>query len=353
MDPLLQTVSQIIFERHSALAEAIVARQYQEQGAFWERYGPAGRQKSLQDAGYHLTYLAEALAANDVTLFTDYIAWVRALFAGLGFPETALADTLRWMGAALQTILPPTTWPAVSAYLTAAQSELPPAAATPPTFLSGDSPLTQLGRQYLNALLAADRRTASRLILAAVEQGTSVREIYLHVFQPVQREIGRLWQLNQVSVAQEHFCTAATQMIMSQLYPYIFGTHKINRRLVATCVGGELHEIGMRMVADFLEMDGWDTYFMGANTPLESILRTVRERQADLLAVSATMTFHVPKVRELIAAVRAADGGRRLPIIVGGYPFNVAPAIFESVGADGTARDADEAVALADRLVAA
>ena len=51
---------------------------------------------------------------------------------------------------------------------------------------------------------------------------------------------------------------------------------------------------GDRMVADFFEMDGWDTYFLGANTPAESVLRTADERRADVLAVSCTMTFHIP-----------------------------------------------------------
>jgi signal transduction histidine kinase len=40
---------------------------------------------------------------------------------------------------------------------------------------------------------------------------------------------------------------------------------------------------GARMVADFFELDGWDTYFLGANTPTDSILRAVEERRADIL----------------------------------------------------------------------
>ena len=88
-----------------------------------------------------------------------------------------------------------------------------------------------------------------------VEQGTPARDIYLQVFQPAQREVGRLGQTNRISVALEHYVTAATQPIMSQLYPRIFSPEKTGRRLIATCVGGELHEIGVRMVADFFEMD--------------------------------------------------------------------------------------------------
>jgi methanogenic corrinoid protein MtbC1 len=169
----------------------------------------------------------------------------------------------------------------------------------------------------------------------------------MHVFQPTQREVGRLWQINRVSVAQEHYCTAATQLIMSQLYPHIFGAPRIDRRLVATCVGGELHEIGIRMVADFFEMEGWDTYYLGANTPLEGVVETVVERQADTLGISATMTFHVREVIALIEGVRACEMGGRTKILVGGYPFNLSRDLWRQVGADGCALNAQEAVDVA------
>jgi methylmalonyl-CoA mutase cobalamin-binding domain/chain len=157
--------------------------------------------------------------------------------------------------------------------------------------------------------------------------------------------------MNQISVAQEHYCTAATQLTMSQLYPRLFSTDRIGRRLVAACVGDELHELGVRMVADFFEMEGWDTYYVGANTPAESILQTVMERRADILGVSATMTFHLRDVAALIVRVRGAPGGRDAAILVGGYPFNVAPDLWRQVGADGHARNAQEAVGLATRLL--
>jgi methanogenic corrinoid protein MtbC1 len=136
---------------------------------------------------------------------------------------------------------------------------------------------------------------------------------------------------------------------MSQLYPYLFATAQKGPRLVATCVSGELHEIGARMVADFFEMEGWDTYFLGANTPTAGILHTLEERQTAILAVSATMTFHVEQVRALIAATR--QSGLPVRIMVGGYPFNVAPELWRSVGADGFAPTAQEAIAVAQRLI--
>jgi methanogenic corrinoid protein MtbC1 len=189
-------------------------------------------------------------------------------------------------------------------------------------------------------------------VLDAVEDGMSVKEVYLHVFQPCQREIGRLWQRNEVTVAEEHYVTAATQLIMSQLYPRIFSAEKTGRRLVATCVGGELHEIGVRMVADFFEMKGWDTYYLGANTPTDSVLETLESRQPDLLGISATITFNLDEVIDLVTEVRGAGVGEGIPILVGGRPFLKTEGLWERVGADGYAPDAQKAVEKAEELLA-
>ncbi len=337
-------------QMQNALAERIVDLQYARQPQVWKPYGSTGREKSVRDAGYHLTYLAEALEADDPALFSEYLAWVKALFAGLNFPPDVLPTTLECTRQALSEMLPPEEAAPALTFLDLGQQALGSAPDAPPPFVSLDAPLAGLAQDYLEALLRADRRAAAQMVLRAVENGTPLRDIYLYVFQPVQREIGRLWQTNQISVAQEHFCSAATQMVMSQLYPYLFSGERKDRRAVVACVGGELHEIGARMVADFLEMDGWDSAFLGANTPPEDILRMTAERRADLLAISATMTFHVSRVRDLIAALRASGSGRTR-VLVGGYPFNLSPDLWRKVGADGYAPDAALAAAEAERIL--
>jgi methanogenic corrinoid protein MtbC1 len=219
-----------------------------------------------------------------------------------------------------------------------------------PTFITPDQPLASLAQPYLVALLRGERQVASRLILEAVAGGVAIKDIYLYVFQRSQREIGRLWQMNQVGVGQEHYCTAATQLIMSQLYPYIFATERNGLTLVATCVSGELHEIGMRIIADFFEMAGWDTFYLGANTPAASIVQTLVERKADMLGISATMTFNITALVELISLVRASEACRQVKILVGGYPFNVEPTLWQQVGADAYVSDASAAISTANSL---
>jgi methanogenic corrinoid protein MtbC1 len=346
---LKRECAQAIRRQRTALAEAIVERQYAQQLEVWQPFGDLGRAKSVRDAAYHLDYLAEAVDASDPALFSAYLAWVKVLFTGLHFTDTVLPTTLECTRQVLATHLTEEARiPALAVLETGLQS-LSGAPVSLPSYLDGDAPLDHLARAYLEALLVGDRLAASRMILQAVEQGAPIKDIYLRVFQRTQHELGRLWQTNQISVAQEHYCTAATQMVMSQLYPAIFAAAKKGPRLVATCVGGELHEIGARMVADFFEMDGWDTYFLGANMPTDSVLRAVDERRADILAVSATMTFHIERVRELIAAAR--QSGLKVQVMVGGYPLNIAPELWRSVGADGYAPNAQDAISVAESLI--
>jgi len=281
------------------------------------------------------------------------VAWVKVLFIGLNLPADTLEKTLDCTRWAAHEQLSPDQAALVEEYVTIGLARLHDTPSAPPLFVAESLPLGGLAKDYLDALLRGDRQTASQLILTAVARGVAVKDIYLHVFQRTQYEIGRLWQINRISVAQEHFCTAATQLIMSQLYPYIFRTERVGRRLVATCVGGELHEIGVRMVADFFEMAGWDTYYLGANMPAESVIQALEERRAHVLGISATITFHVGEVADLIAKVRATEVGKNVKILVGGYPFNVSEGLWRSVNADGFGTDAQQAIAVANQLVSA
>lgn len=335
---------------HAApIAAAVVDRIYAERTDWGQDSYKDHHAKSVRDVEYHVRYLCEALWADDVHLFLSYVDWTTELFAGLGFSERVLPDTLRHLQDELHTRFTSPLIEAVDGFLIAAQArQCTPLHALP--YIAAGQPFADLALDYLSLLLDARRHEAAKRVLDVVEQGARVEEIYLHVFQPVQQEIGRLWQTNRISVAQEHYATAATQFVMAQLYPYIFAAPRCGRRLVATSVGNELHELGVRMVADFFEMAGWDTYYLGANTPTPSVLRAVADYRADALGISATLTPHIAQVAELVGAARQLPS--RPVILVGGYPFNLSPSLWQQVGADGTASDAQRAVRVAEQLLA-
>ena len=215
------------------------------------------------------------------------------------------------------------------------------------------SPMSPLAREYLELLLAGKREEASKLVHRAVTEGQGVGEIYRSVFERTLKEVGLMWMQNRLDVAMEHYFSASTQLIMSQLYPYITEATREKKDTVclAIAVCGEFHDIGARMVADFMEMDGWRTFFLGNNLCTEDIVKAAMDYNPDLLALSATMFFNVESIARAIRAIRAAEGLSDLVILVGGRPFNQDPELWKKLDADGFAPDAEQAVKLANRLV--
>jgi MerR family transcriptional regulator, light-induced transcriptional regulator len=333
----------------NSLAAAITSLHYSLRPELESIFGPKGRERCLEDARHHLSYIAEAIRLSSPALFADYINWAKSMLSARGIPSTDLKLNLDCMRESLSETFGFEFKEIVNEYIETALEQLSPAKTEVPDSI--EEPLSDLSREYLEHLLNGERHLASRLVLDSVETGVSVKDIYLHVFQWSQREIGRLWQANRITVAQEHYCTASTQLIMSLLYPRIFRTERSGRTLVATSVSGDLHEIGIRMVADFFEMEGWDTYYLGANMPVKDVLKACEDRQAHIMGVSVTMSYHLRSAEELISAVRRSDKLSDLKIMVGGYPFHIDPQLCHRIGADLHASDACGAVEVANKLL--
>lgn len=337
-------------DRHS-LAEAIVDRQYELHPQLQARYGTAGKAKCVQDTEYHLSYLATALTYSSPNLFADYIRWAKGVMVAYGVDLADVEVNLACMRDMLHSRLGEEEKSQIDAYVDLANEALATGEASVTSFLSDDNPLADLAREYLQALLATDRNRAIQLVVQEASRGTSLRDIYLYVFQACQHEVGRLWHSRQITVAQEHYCTAATQLAMSQLYPLLCAQQKNGKRLVSISVNGELHEVGLRVVNDLFEADGWETIYLGANVPPRSALKAIEEHRPNVVLISATMTFHVSAVEKLIRLIRSSEMAGQCRIIVGGYPFNVAPDLWEQVGADAYGKDAEQAIIAANRLL--
>jgi methanogenic corrinoid protein MtbC1 len=215
------------------------------------------------------------------------------------------------------------------------------------------APLRPVYDAYVRALRSGDRRGAFRIVAEARAAGHSIEALYLEVLQAALREVGRLWQMNEMTVAQEHLATVITQGAMARLYEDIFRQQEsaaATKRplLVGACAPRERHEIGLRMLCDLLELDGWDTVYLGASVPDEALVVMLQERRPEVLALSASTT---PQITDLEATIRRVRAELETPpfIIVGGRAFLDDPALAARIGADGVAPDAREAVRMLAR----
>lgn len=292
--------------------------------------------------------LDAAFAVGQPAILADFLSYAATrldvLAHGLGDPARAAEQFRSLIGQRL----PATDADAVQEFLDRALELTSWAAPAEP----GQEHFGPLARGYLTLVLQGRRDEAQALVTDALRDGTSIRTVLVDVLEAAQREIGRRWQVGEISVAQEHFCTAVTQIVLSDLYPYLFTGADTDRRLVAVDAPGSLHQVGLRMVVDLLEHEGWDTSYLGS-VSVEELVDQLVKNQAAVLAISASMPTQIASVRAMITAVRADPRTRPVKVLVGGRPFTVAPDLVAAVGADGWASSAAEAVAVCDRLVGA
>lgn len=205
--------------------------------------------------------------------------------------------------------------------------------------------LSDTQREYFKAVRDGDRRRAFAAIDGARQSGADIAELYLDVLQPSLREVGRLWQANEMTVADEHMATAISQMVMARLYADMtVGATTGARSVVAACAGTERHDVGLRMVCDLLERAGWDVTYLGSSVPNDALVKFVREWRPDTVALSATIAPHLAQLRAVISTIRETMGSDAPCIVVGGRPFMDDPALAKRIGADDTAADAVKAV---------
>lgn len=212
---------------------------------------------------------------------------------------------------------------------------------------------TELRQRYLARQLAGDRRGAIRLLQdEGLSRGASVSELQFQVIGEAQREIGRLWQENRISIAQEHLATAISQLALAQLYQLAAAAPRADRKILVACVEGELHDFPARLLADHLDLAGFDVHFVGANVPTDALLDLVALERPDVVALSITMSFHAGALKTAVRRLR--ERFPDLPVMVGGHACRWSPGLLEEVGAAGGARcasDARDAVAVLTTLL--
>ena len=215
----------------------------------------------------------------------------------------------------------------------------------------GVASLADVREQFVAAQLAGDRRRALDLISQAPSlSGASPSEVRAHVIRPAQAEIGRLWQTNAISIAQEHMATAISHLALAALFDKDRPKTPNGRTVIVACVEGELHEFPARLVADELDVAGFEVRFLGASVPTDHLLSFIDREKPDLVVLSATLALHADAVRSTVKRIREANG-RRLPIAVGGQICNWVTALGAELGVEITGCDAAGLVEDAVRLL--
>lgn len=173
---------------------------------------------------------------------------------------------------------------------------------------------------YLDHLISGNKAECSKIVYELIHQEINLKDLYLNLFQRSLYEVGAKWECNDISVATEHLATSITSRLMSLAYPLLFSTRKNGNKVIVSAIANEYHEIGGRMVADLLEMKGWDSYFLGANTPVSELIELIDEKKPSLVALSVAVYMNVGELDQAIQNITKKFP--ELPIAIGGQAFS-------------------------------
>lgn len=215
-------------------------------------------------------------------------------------------------------------------------------------FLAGTTG-NEVQQQFLELMLKGNSRGCLALAETAMHSKEAIKQLYLQVICPSMGMIGYLWETNKLSVAEEHLATAIVGRVMSRIYPSIACIDSPLGKVLVTAAPNELHELGARMVADFLEMEGWYVDYLGAGIPGYEIVAAVKRIKPLFVALSVTTVLNLDQAWEVVVALKADIETSSVRIMVGGNAFNGMRDLWRTIGADGYAPDAGAAPDLAIR----
>jgi MerR family transcriptional regulator, light-induced transcriptional regulator len=176
----------------------------------------------------------------------------------------------------------------------------------------------------LRQALDAFDEPAAQAVLDRLMSDLSVTAVLRDVVLPYLTELGERWESGTASVAQEHF---ASNLIRGRLAGLARGWGSGHGPLaVLACPPGELHDLALMIFGVVLSRTGWRIDYLGMNTPVEEVERTVDARRPDLVVLAAIL----PETLEPHTAQLSALA-RRVPLVLAGA--GATPRIARTVGA--------------------
>lgn len=307
----------------------------------------------LDDLEVRVLHLAESVGVDRPVLLEHMVSWYKVAFHHRGVDPEYLPASLRAIETALAGELPAEAAASCRRHLAQASAHWRRAPFELPTELSRTLPHGEQAMRFLLAILERRGDDAVQLVRTLLAQGASVEAIHDHVLTPVQREVGRMWLMGEIPVADEHYGSNVVDRVLWLIHERMPTPAADAPVVLALGVGGNLHSIGLRLVAQRMQLGGFQVQQLGANMPADDLAWALADRRVDLVALSATLVLHVHAAASTVAHLRLAQQQVALPapILVGGEPFRIVPDLHTLIGADAAAHDAASAVAAARRLV--
>jgi len=194
--------------------------------------------------------------------------------------------------------------------------------------------------------------TAAMLAQQAISDGIAPIDAIHEGFVPGMHDLGEQFARGQMFLPDMMASAEAMRSAMAVLDPELkkVGAERpMSGVVVLGTTKGDIHEIGKILVGTLLTAHGFRVHDLGVDVSGEKFAAKARELNADIVGVSALLTTTMRNQKSVVEALEKAGLRAQVKIMVGGAPVTRRWA--DEIGADGYAKDAMSAVALARELM--
>lgn len=310
----------------------------------------------VDDLEVRLLQIAASVSVDRVELLHDVLAWYKVAFHHRDVPDEYLPATLQAIEKTLEREMPRESFALVRRHITAAAEGLGDAPTDIPSHLSMDAPHGETAMRFLLANFENRGEDALDYVRNAIKDGVPVQDVHDHILRPAQAEAGRMWLMAEIPIADEHYGTAIVERALSLLQEAIPRPDRRAKVVMTMGVAGNLHDLGLRMIGQRLQIEGYQVHHLGPNMPASDLAWSLQDRKVDLIAMSASMLLHLHGVRDAVEQIRGVcrtlygDEAAR-PILLGGHPFGVVKDLHQVLNAQAGLNDIERLGEVAAKLL--
>ncbi len=151
---------------------------------------------------------------------------------------------------------------------------------------------------FFNSLVDGEKEKCTHIVQSLLNDGYDLKDIYNELFKKSLYRIGKLWDHDKMSIPEEHMATQIVESLISRFAPV--GNSNSDRKVVVTCIDKEFHEIGAKMVSNVFELEGWNSYYLGASVPSKEILKFVKQIDPEVIALSWSLYLNLGRFLDVV-----------------------------------------------------
>lgn len=177
------------------------------------------------------------------------------------------------------------------------------------------TPYERLLTELMGLLDPLKRESFERRLNGAVAVIPFEEALY-GILLPLQTRVGQLWHDGRLNMGVEHYVTHQVSQKLLAAMSHL-PVHETGLSVVVACPVGEFHVVGAQAAAYICAARGCQTYYLGANMPLDQLAIFCRQIDPDVLLLSVTVSPPAHEWSSWIATLRDLTAPHRT-ILIGG-----------------------------------